>query len=177
VIVLALACAVAAPAAGQQLFGSGSTFVYPIMAKWSQTYQDANKVQIAYQPIGSSGGLTEIRAGVVDFGISDEPLDGYQLLRDGLLQFPLVIGAIVPVVNLEGVSAGELHFTGELLASIYLGKVKNWSDPAIAAVMGWSGIVPATFRCQIQQAFRLPPRISIGPRNATSTFRSPTPRG
>ena len=134
VIAFVLACAATTSATGQQLLGSGSTFVYPILAKWSQTYQEANNVHIEYQPIGSSGGLTEIKAGVVDFGISDAPLDGDQLLRDGLAQFPLVIGAIVPVVNIEGLAPGQLHLTGKLLADIYLGKVKNWSDPAISAV-------------------------------------------
>jgi phosphate transport system substrate-binding protein len=76
----------------------------------------------------------EINAGVVDFAISDAPLEDHQLLRDGLAQFPVVMGAIVPVVNLDGIAAGQLRFTGDLLADIYLGKVKNWSDPAIAAV-------------------------------------------
>jgi len=134
VIAFLFAYAATAPATGQQLLGSGSTFVYPILAKWSQTYQNATNVQIEYQPIGSSGGLTEIKAGIVDFGISDAPLDNYQLLRDGLAQFPLVIGAIVPVVNIDGLVAGQLHLTGGLLADIYLGKVKTWSDPTISAI-------------------------------------------
>ena len=133
-IALVLGCATAFPAAGQRIHGSGSTFVYPVLAKWSEAYQRTRGVHVEYQPIGSSGGLTEIRAEVVDFGISDAPLTPDQLLRDGLAQFPVVIGAIVPVVNLDGITAGQLRFTGQLLADIYLGKVKNWSDPAIAAV-------------------------------------------
>ena len=133
-IALVLGCATAFSAAGQPIHGSGSTFVYPVMAKWSEAYQRTRGVHVEYQPIGSSGGLTEIRAEVVDFGISDAPLTPDQLLRDGLAQFPVAIGAIVPVVNLDGITAGQLRFTGQLLADIYLGKVKNWSDPAIAAV-------------------------------------------
>jgi hypothetical protein len=133
-IALVLGCAAAFPAAGQRIHGSGSTFVYPVLAKWSEAYQRTRGVHVEYQPIGSSGGLTEIRTELVDFGISDAPLTPDQLLRDGLAQFPVVIGAIVPVVNLDGVTAGQLRFTGQLLADIYLGKVKNWSDPAIAAV-------------------------------------------
>src|SRR5262249_19135782 len=90
--------------------------------------------RIEYQPVGSAAGLTEIKADVVDFGVSDAPLDDYQLLRDGLAQFPIVIGAIVPVVNLDGVTSGELRFTGQLLADIFLGKVKRWADPSISAL-------------------------------------------
>src|ERR1700729_1522815 len=131
---LVLCCATIFPAAGQQIHGSGSTFVYAALAKWSEAYQRTRGVCVEYQPIGSSAGLTEIRAGLVDFGVSDAPLTSDQLLRDGLAQFPVVIGAIVPVVNLDGITAGQLHFTGPLLANIYRGKVKNWSDPAVAAV-------------------------------------------
>jgi phosphate transport system substrate-binding protein len=133
-IAIGLVWATAFPAASQQISGSGSTFVFPVLAKWSDAYQEAGHERVEYQPIGSSGGLTEVKAGVVDFGVSDAPLDGYQLLRDGLAQFPVVIGAIVPVVNLDGIAAGQLRFTGQLLADIYLGKVKNWSDPAIGAI-------------------------------------------
>ena len=133
-IALVIGCGTTLPAAGQQIHGSGSTFVYPVLAKWSEAYQRTRGVHVEYQPIGSSGGLTEVRAGVVDFGVSDAPLTSDQLLRDGLAQFPVVIGAIVPVVNLDGITAGQVRFSGQLLADIYLGKVKNWSDPAIAAV-------------------------------------------
>jgi phosphate transport system substrate-binding protein len=102
---LVLGCATTFPAAGQQIHGSGSTFVHPVLAKWSEAYQTTRGLHVEYQPIGSSGGLTEIRAGVVDFGVSDAPLTSDQLLRDGLAQFPVVIGAIVPVVNLDGNAA------------------------------------------------------------------------
>ena len=91
-------------------------------------------IHVVYQPIGSSGGITEIKSDMVDFGASDAPLLPEQLAHDGLAQFPVVIGAIVPVVNLDGVAPGQLRFTGQLLADIYLGKVKNWNDPAIAAL-------------------------------------------
>jgi len=127
---LGLACA--SPAAAQELFGSGSTFIFPIMSKWIGEYEKASGVQIGYQPIGSSAGIEEIRGSIVDFAVSDAPLDDAQLLRDGLVQFPLVIGAIVPVVNLDGIGPGELRFTGTLLADIYLGKIRNWDDAAIA---------------------------------------------
>ena len=133
-IVLALCCSAALPAAGQQILGSGSTFAYPILTKWAETYQQLGHVQVQYQPLGSSGGLNEIRAGIVDFAVSDAPLDSYQLLREGLAQFPVVFGAIVPVVNVDGIAPGQLRFTGQLLADIYLGKLRNWNDAAIAAV-------------------------------------------
>ena len=131
-VLLLLGLAFALPAAAQELFGSGSTFIFPIMSKWIDEYEKASGVQIGYQPIGSSAGIEEIRGSVVDFAVTDAPLDDAQLLRDGLVQFPLVIGAIVPVVNLDGIGPGQLRFTGKLLADIYLGKVRNWSDAAIA---------------------------------------------
>ena len=126
--------AVTLPAAALEILGSGSTFAYPVLTKWSEAYEKISGIHIAYQPIGSSAGISEITSGVVDIGVSDAPLDDARLLRDGLAQFPVVIGAIVPVINLEGISSGQIRFTGQLLADIYLGKVKNWSDAAIAAV-------------------------------------------
>jgi phosphate transport system substrate-binding protein len=122
------------PAAGQEILGSGSTFAYPILARWAEAYEKMSGVHLAYQPIGSAAGITEIRSDVVDVAVSDAPLDDAALLRDGLAQFPVVIGAIVPVVNLEAVESGQLRLTGPLLADIYLGKVRRWNDPAIAAV-------------------------------------------
>jgi phosphate transport system substrate-binding protein len=126
-----LGCALALPAAAQQITGAGSTFVYPVLAKWSQAYNQKTGVQLNYQSIGSGGGIAQIKAGTVDFGASDMPLDPKALQAAGLAQFPSVIGGIVPVVNLPGIKPGELHFTGALLAEIYLGKVKRWNDPAI----------------------------------------------
>ncbi len=119
---------------GQEILGSGSTFAYPIVTKWSEAYLKISGIHLTYQPIGSTGGIREIRSDAVDVGISDAPLDDAALLRDGLAQFPVVIGAIVPVVNLDGIAPGQLHFTGRLLADIYGGKVRNWRDPAISAV-------------------------------------------
>ncbi len=132
--VMMLFCAVTTSAAAQEILGSGSTFCYPLMARWAEAYEKTKGAHIVYQPIGSAGGITEIRHEVVDFAVSEAPLDDAQLLRDGLAQFPLVIGAIVPVVNVEGIAAGRLHVTGQLLADIYLGKVTKWNDPAIVAL-------------------------------------------
>ena len=122
----------AAPArAEQQITGAGSTFVYPVLSKWSAEYSKLNGVQVNYQSIGSGGGIAQIKAGTVDFGASDAPLSGDDLKAAGLAQFPIVIGGIVPVVKLEGVQTGQLKFTGAVLADIFLGKIKTWNDPAI----------------------------------------------
>jgi phosphate transport system substrate-binding protein len=135
ILLLGLFCLVAIfPATAQEITGSGSTFAYPVLAGWAEAYEKLNGIHVTYQPIGSSGGVTEIGAGVVDFGVTDAPLDDARLLRDGLAQFPLVIGAIVPVINLDGIAPGQLRFTGTLLADIYLGKVTKWNDPAIATL-------------------------------------------
>jgi phosphate transport system substrate-binding protein len=104
------------------------------MMKLTEAYEKLKGAHIQYQPIGSAGGITEIQHEIVDFAVSEAPLESEQLLRDGLGQFPLVIGAIVPVVNLAGIPAGQLRFTGSLLADIYLGKVTKWNDPAVAAL-------------------------------------------
>jgi phosphate transport system substrate-binding protein len=133
-LVLAIGCTFAIPASAQQLRGSGSTFVYPVMAKWAVAYEKASGAHVTYEPIGSSAGIKDVRTGVVDFGVSDAPLRSEELSRDDLAQFPVVIGGIVPVVNLDAVSPGQIRFTGQLLADIYLGKIRMWNDPAIAAV-------------------------------------------
>lgn len=114
--------------------GSGSTFVPPLMLKWAGSYHTKTDVKVSYQPIGSGNGIQQIKAGRVVFGASDKPLPPEELQAADLAQFPLVIGGVVPVVNLEGIKPGQLNFTGELLANIYLGKVSNWNDPAIAAL-------------------------------------------
>ncbi len=123
-----------ASARAEQITGAGSTFVYPVLAKWSQDYSKLNGVEINYQSIGSGGGIAQIKAGTVTFGASDMPLSTAQLKEAGLAQFPSVIGGIVPVVNLPGIKPGALRFTGELLADIYLGTVKKWDDAKIAAL-------------------------------------------
>jgi phosphate transport system substrate-binding protein len=133
-VAIALGCVMALPAAAQQITGAGSTFVYPILSKWSDAYSKLTGAQINYQSIGSGGGIAQIKAATVTFGASDAPLTPDQLAQAGLAQFPVVIGGILPVVNFEGIEPGQLRFTGPLLAEIYLGKIKKWSDPAIAAV-------------------------------------------
>ena len=133
-IAIALGCAISLPAAAQNITGAGSTFVYPILSKWSEAYSKIKGAQVNYQSIGSGGGIAQIKAATVDFGASDAPLPPDQLAATGLTQFPVVIGGVVPVVNIEGIEAGQLRFTGQLLADLFLGKIKKWNDPAVAAV-------------------------------------------
>ena len=122
------------PARATDITGAGSTFVYPILSKWSDSYNNAVGNRVNYQSIGSGGGIAQIKAGTVVFGASDKPLDPKELADAGLAQFPAVIGGVVPVVNIEGVEAGKIRFTGPLLADIYQGKVTKWNDPAIAQI-------------------------------------------
>ena len=129
-----ICCALAASARAQELRGSGSTFAFPLMTKWIEAYGQAGGSRLVYLPTGSAAGLNDIRHEIVDFAVSEAPLDSAQLLRDGLTQFPLMIGAIVPVLNVDGLSPGQLRLTGPLLADIYLGKVVTWNDPAITAI-------------------------------------------
>ncbi|MGH8208367.1 MAG: phosphate ABC transporter substrate-binding protein PstS [Steroidobacteraceae bacterium] len=130
-IALLGAALLAGTAYADDITGAGSTFVYPILSKWSTTYHGKTGNQINYQSIGSGGGIAQIKAATVTFGASDMPLKPEDLQAAGLGQFPVVIGGVVPVVNLEGVKAGQLKFTGPLLADIYLGKVTKWNDAAI----------------------------------------------
>ena len=111
--------------------GAGSTFVTPIMTKWAADYRTKAGQSLDYQSVGSGGGISQIKARKVDFAATDMPIAPNEVQKLGLAQFPLVIGGVVPVVNLEGIKPGELKFTGALLADIYLGKVKVWNDPAI----------------------------------------------
>jgi phosphate transport system substrate-binding protein len=132
-LLVSLVCVAAAHIAwAEDITGSGSTFAFPVIAAWADAYLRATGTRIQYQPIGSGAGMTEIQAGVVDFAVSDASLVDSQLLRDGLMQFPLVIGAIVPVINLDGIASGQLHLTGQVLVDIYLGKITHWNDRAIA---------------------------------------------
>lgn len=117
--------------AEQQVTGAGSTFVYPVLAKWSAEYARINQVQVNYQSIGSGAGIAQIKAGTVDFGASDAPLSPADLRAAGLAQFPIIVGGIVPVVNLQGVQAGALRLTGPVLADIYLGRIRKWNDPVL----------------------------------------------
>ena len=118
--------------AGVTINGAGATFPYPIYAKWADAYNDLTGVRVNYQSIGSGGGVQQIKAGTVDFGASDAPLTSKQLDESGLIQFPMVMGGVVPVVNLPGVKPGELRLSADLLAGIFLGKVKKWNEPAVA---------------------------------------------
>jgi phosphate transport system substrate-binding protein len=113
--------------------GAGATFPAPIYARWAEAYKGSSGVSVNYQAIGSGGGVKQITAGTVDFGASDKPLKPEELDKNGLYQFPTVIGGVVPVLNAPGVAAGQVKLTGALLADIYLGAVKSWSDPKIAA--------------------------------------------
>ena len=124
--------AIAAQAA--DITGAGSTFAAPIYTKWADAYQKSGGGKVNYQGIGSSGGIKQIIAKTVDFAGSDAPLKDDELAKDGLFQFPTVVGGVVPVVNLPGVTPGQLTLSGEVLGDIYLGKIKKWNDPAIAAL-------------------------------------------
>ena len=119
-------------ASAADISGAGATFPYPVYAKWADAYKKETGVGLNYQSIGSGGGIKQIKAKTVTFGASDAPLPGKELDESGLAQFPMVMGGIVPVVNLEGVAPGELTIDGPTLAQIYLGTIKKWDDPAIA---------------------------------------------
>ncbi len=114
--------------------GAGATFPYPIYAKWAEAYKAKTGVGLNYQSIGSSGGVKQIRAKTVDFGATDNPLKAEDLQKDGLVQFPAIIGGVVPVLNVEGLSNGQLKLTGEVLAQIFLGEITKWNDSKITAL-------------------------------------------
>jgi len=114
--------------------GAGASFIFPLMSKWSADYHKATGAKINYQSIGSGGGIAQIKAATVDFGSSDKPLDSAELAAAGLGQFPSVIGGVVPVVNLDGITPGQIKLTGPLLADLFLGKIATWNDPAISAL-------------------------------------------
>ncbi len=130
-LVIATCLTGAAPAYAGETTGAGSTFVYPLLAKWAASYEVKTGNTVRYQSIGSGGGIAQIEAEAVAFGASDMPMKPDELQIRGMGQFPLVVGGVVPIVNLNGVQPGEMHFTGQLLAEIFLGNVKNWNDPAI----------------------------------------------
>ena len=127
--------AAALPAAAQnQITGAGATFPAPVYAKWGEAAKSAIGVELNYQAIGSGGGQNQITNRTVDFGASDAPMDPVKLQSADLLQFPMVMGAVVPIVNLPGMAANQVKLTGDLLADIYMGKITKWNDPKIAAV-------------------------------------------
>jgi len=118
----------------QEITGAGASFPAPIYAKWASDYNKATGVKVNYQSIGSGGGIKQIDSKTVDFGASDMPLTDEVLKTKGQLQFPTVMGGVVPVVNVKGIEPGQMKLTGQLLGDIYLGKVTRWNDPAIKAL-------------------------------------------
>ncbi|WP_453934027.1 phosphate ABC transporter substrate-binding protein PstS [Acidovorax temperans] len=120
--------------AQQEATGAGASFPAPLYSKWASDYNKATGVKINYQSVGSGAGLRQIEAKTVDFGASDAPLKDEDLNKKGLVQFPTVIGGVVPVVNIKGIAPGQIKLSGQVLGDIYLGKISNWSDPAIKAL-------------------------------------------
>jgi phosphate transport system substrate-binding protein len=120
------------PAAAIDISGAGATFPYPIYGKWADAYKKETGNGLNYQSIGSGGGIKQIQAKTVTFGATDAPLKGDELDKSGLVQFPMVMGGVVPVVNIEGVAPDQLVLDGATLAKIFLGEIKTWNDPAIA---------------------------------------------
>ena len=116
--------------------GAGASFPYPVYSQWAYKYKSMNEVEVNYQSIGSGGGIAQIKAKTVDFGGSDAPLEPAELDENGLLQFPMVVGGVVPVLKVEGVGADALRLSPVLLADIFLGRIKKWNDPAIKNLNG-----------------------------------------
>ena len=130
-IVAAGLVAASTSAMAADVTGAGSSFIYPVLSKWADAYKTASGNAINYQSIGSGAGIKQIQASTVTFGATDAPLKADQLDKSGLAQWPMIMGAIVPVVNLEGVNAGEMTLDGDTLANIFLGKITKWDDAAI----------------------------------------------
>ena len=133
-ISLGAALTVSAPGHAQSVTGAGATFPAPIYSKWADSYSKATGVKVNYQSVGSGAGIKQIKGKTVDFGASDAPLSDEELQKDGLLQFPTVIGGVVPVINVAGIATGQLKLSGEVLGDIFLGKVAKWNAPAIAGL-------------------------------------------
>ena len=127
----ALSCVFALPAMAQQITGAGATFPAPVYTKWGEAAKAAIGVELNYQAIGSGGGQNQILNRTVDFGASDAPMDAAKLESGKLVQFPMVVGAVVPIVNLPGIENNQLKLTGEILADIFAGKVTKWNDPKL----------------------------------------------
>src|SRR3989344_4734379 len=133
-VAVALASMAVGSAFAADITGAGATFPFPMYAKWAEAYKKETGTGLNYQSIGSSGGIRQIRAKTVAFGASDAPVSGADLEKDGMVQFPAIIGGTVPVVNLEGFKPGELRVTGPVLAEIFLGKIAKWNDAKLAAL-------------------------------------------
>ena len=133
-VLAAVAAGIAGSAQAADITGAGATFPFPIYAKWAEAYKKETGTGLNYQSIGSGGGIRQIKAKTVAFGATDAPLKGEDLTKDGLIQFPTVMGGVVPAVNIAGVEPGKLKLSGEIIAQIYLGDIKKWNDPKIAAL-------------------------------------------
>lgn len=118
----------------QEVTGAGASFPAPLYAKWVEAYKKATGLRITYQAVGSGGGIRQIRGKTVDFGASEAPVSDADLAKEGLIQFPTVIGGVVPVVNIKGIAPGQMKLTGAVLGDIYLGRITKWNDAAIAAL-------------------------------------------
>ena len=132
IVIAAASLAMAISVQAADITGAGATFPYPIYAKWAEAYKAKTGTAMNYQSIGSGGGIAQIKANTVDFGASDMPLKVEDLQSAGLMQFPAIVGGVVPIMNLEGMAPGAIKLTGPVLADIYLGKIKKWNDKAIA---------------------------------------------
>src|SRR3954452_12696345 len=121
-------------AVAQDVTGAGASFPAPVYAKWADAYNKSTGVRVNYQSVGSGAGIKQIQAKTVDFGASDAPLKDEELEKSGLIQFPTVIGGVVPVVHIQGVGPGQLRLNGQVLGDIYLGKITKWNDPAIKSL-------------------------------------------
>jgi phosphate transport system substrate-binding protein len=131
-VAIAICCVVAYPATAQQITGAGATFPAPVYTKWGEAAKAATSIELNYQAIGSGGGQNQILNRTVDFGASDAPMDPAKLTEGRLLQFPTVMGAVVPIINVPDVKADEIKLTGEVLADIFAGNITKWNDPKIA---------------------------------------------
>ncbi len=133
-VLAAVAAGIAGSAQAADITGAGATFPFPIYSKWAEAYKKETGTGLNYQSIGSGGGIRQIKAKTVAFGATDAPLKGEDLSKDGLIQFPTVMGGVVPAVNIAGIEPGKLKLSGEIIAQIYLGDIKKWNDPKIVAL-------------------------------------------
>lgn len=129
---LAVTCSFGVTAHATDITGAGSSFVYPVMSKWAAAYAKKTGHRLNYQSVGSGAGIAQIKAGTIDFGASDAPLSSEDLEKSGLGQFPLVVGGIVPVVNIAGIQSDQITLDGPTLAAIFMGRITRWNDPKIA---------------------------------------------
>ena len=133
-VLAAVAAGIAGSAQAADITGAGATFPFPIYSKWAEAYKKETGTGLNYQSIGSGGGIRQIQAKTVAFGATDAPLKGEDLTKHGLIQFPTVMGGVVPAVNIAGIEPGKLKLSGEIIAQIYLGDIKKWNDPKIVAL-------------------------------------------